>query len=54
VGADYVVTSCDLGVFLDESTESITPQYPNDARRIRSEAARRMVGVEVVFIMWSS
>jgi hypothetical protein len=35
VCADYCVTSCDLGVFVDESAESITPQDPERARRSR-------------------
>jgi hypothetical protein len=36
MGADYWVTSCDLGIFVDEATESITPYNPNAARRIRA------------------
>ena len=34
MGAVYCVTSCDPGVFVDESAEAITSQNPNDAWRI--------------------
>jgi hypothetical protein len=29
VSAEYCVTSCDLGVFVDEGAESVSPQNPD-------------------------
>jgi hypothetical protein len=60
VGADYCVTSCDLGVFVDEAAESITSQDTNAARwrriispirRTLFEASVGAVGVVMIAVV---
>lgn len=29
VGAEYCVTSCDLGIFVDQAAEPVAPQNPD-------------------------
>jgi hypothetical protein len=38
VGASYSVTSCDLGVLMDEPTESIPPRNPSAWRMTAGSA----------------
>jgi hypothetical protein len=57
VGAEYCVTSCDLGVFVDQAAEPVLPQNPGTCAccgRILASGGWVLVQRPVPMLLWGS